>query len=185
MIVHFIKHMFKELDILKPFLEDPIREFNVRELGRILKISPATASKKLCELEKEGYLKEWDERNLKLYKADTESEKYRDFKVYYNIRKIKDSGLIEYLNINYFKPTIILFGSASKGEDISDSDFDILIVAKNDEREDFSAYEKRINRKIHGFFVQDIKNLGNEHLINNVLRGITLQGGIEWMSKNA
>ena len=41
--------MFKELNTMKIFLEEPNREFNIREASRILKIAPATASKELKE----------------------------------------------------------------------------------------------------------------------------------------
>ena len=59
--------MFKNMNTIRIFLENPSREFNVRELARILKISPATASKNLQELEKKGILKKRKERMLKLY----------------------------------------------------------------------------------------------------------------------
>ena len=49
--------MFKEINTLKPFFEDPTNEFNVREIARILKITPATASKRLKLLKKQGFLK--------------------------------------------------------------------------------------------------------------------------------
>ena len=35
--------MFKELNILKVFFESPNKEFNVREIARIVKIAPAQA----------------------------------------------------------------------------------------------------------------------------------------------
>ena len=50
--------MFEELNMLKPFFEYPDREFNVREVARILKIAPATASNKLKLFGNKGLLKE-------------------------------------------------------------------------------------------------------------------------------
>jgi len=66
--------MFKELNTIKLFFEEPIREFNVREVARILKISPATASKELKKFSEVGLVKERKERVLKLYKANLESD---------------------------------------------------------------------------------------------------------------
>ncbi len=174
--------MFKELIILKIFFEYPNREFNVREVARILKIAPATASNQLKALAKKGVLKERKERILKLYKPNLESELYLDIKRFYNIRKIKDSGLIHELNKFYLKPTILLFGSSSRGEDIENSDIDLLIISeKTEEFPDLKKFEKKVNRGIHLFPVREIMDLKNQHLINNVLNGVILQGEIRWI----
>jgi predicted nucleotidyltransferase len=174
--------MFKKLNILKLFFEEPTREFNVREVARLLKISPATASKKLKCWVKENLLKERKERMLNLYKADLEGEPYQDIKIFYNIRKVKDSGLIDALNKFYLKPTIVLFGSCSSGMDMETSDFDFLIISeKTKEFPEIRKFEKKLNRKIQLFVVSKIKDLKNEHLINNILNSITIQGKIKWI----
>lgn len=166
---------------MRIFFDEPDREFNVREFARILKIAPATASKELNRLAETGLLKKRDERNFKLYKADLDSDAYCDLKIYYNIRKIKESGLLEQLNRFYLKPTVVLFGSAAYGLDNETSDFDILVVSEKTNR--FTAiqkYEKILKRNIQILTVSNIKNLKNKHLINNVLNGIILQGEIKW-----
>jgi len=174
--------MFKELNIIKLFFESPNRDFNVREVGRLLKISPATASSKLKKFAKQKLLKERKERNFIIYRANIEGDEYRDLKVYYNIKKIKDSGLIEELNKFYLKPTIVLFGSASFGLDIEDSDIDIVIISEKKKKlPKIDKYEKIINRRLQLFILSNIKELKNEHLINNVLNGIVLQGELKWI----
>ncbi len=178
--------MFKKLNklikLLKLFLEEPTREFNVREVARLLRISPATASKELKLLVKEGLLKERRERMLKLYRANLESDFYRDIKVFYNIRKIKDSGLIEELNNFYLKPTIILFGSCADGMDTETSDIDLLIISeKTEEFPNIKKFERKLKRRIQLFVIKEIKDLKNEHFINNILNGIVIQGRVRWM----
>lgn len=174
--------MFRKLNILKIFFEDPNKEYNVREISRIIKIAPATASKELKNLAQKGILKERKERIYNLYKANLESDYYKDLKLFYNIRKIKDSGLLKVLNIFYFKPTIILFGSASRGEDTKESDFDLLIVSeKTKEFNERTKFEKKINRNLQIFIIKNIKDLKNKHLINNILRGIVIQGELKWI----
>ncbi|MEK6827074.1 MAG: nucleotidyltransferase domain-containing protein [Nanoarchaeota archaeon] len=174
--------MFKELNTIKIFFESPTREFNVREVGRILKIAPATASNQLKFFVKKRMLKERKERNLLLYKADLESGNYLDAKKCYNVRKIKDSGLLEALNKFYLKPTISLFGSASRGLDAENSDIDLLIISeKNAEFTHKEIFEKKLNRRLQLFVVKRIKDLKNEHLMNNVLNGTVLQGEIKWI----
>src|SRR3989344_4419083 len=109
--------MFKKLNILKVFLESPNKEFNVREVARLMKMAPATISKELKVLAKKGILKERKDRRFNFYRANLESDYYRDIKVFYTLRKIKGSGFIESLNSFYGKPTIIFFGSAAYGID--------------------------------------------------------------------
>ena len=174
--------MFKELNILKIFFESPSREFNVREIARLLKIAPATTSSQLKNLVKIGILKYRKERILHLYKSNSENEIYQDLKIFYNIRKIKDSGLLNELNKFYLKPTIVLFGSALYGRDIENSDIDLLIISeKTKEFQELKKFEKKLNRKLQLFIVKDIKELKNEHLINNALNGMILQGEIKWI----
>ncbi len=174
--------MFKELNILKVFLEDSHREFNVREIARILKIAPATASKELKNFSKKRVLKEKKDRNYNLYKADVDSDIYRNIKVFYNMQKLKDSGLIESLNKYYIKPCIVLYGSASDGFDTKDSDIDLVIVSeKTNKFPELKKFEKKLNKEIQIFNIKNLKDLKNEHLINNVLNGIVLQGKIKWI----
>jgi len=174
--------MFKELNILKFFFEEPNREFNVREVARIMNVAPATASSQLKELAKERLLQEKKERNLIIYKANLDNDKYKDLKIFYIIRKIKDSGLIEELNKFYMKPAIILFGSASFGLDTEDSDIDLVILSeKTKEFLKREEYEKIIKRKLQLFVIKNIKELKNNHLINNVLNGIVIQGELKWI----
>ncbi|HLD11120.1 MAG TPA: nucleotidyltransferase domain-containing protein [Candidatus Nanoarchaeia archaeon] len=172
--------MFKELNILKFFFEDPNREFNIREIAKIAQISPATASKLLKEFKKNKILQYRKERVFDLYKADLNSIEYRDLKIYYNVKKLRE--FIDALNEFYLKPTIILFGSFSKGLDIKQSDIDLVIISENTkEFPNLKIFEKKLNREIQIFAVKNLKNLKNNHLINNVLNGIILQGEVKWI----
>jgi len=178
--------MFRELNTLKLFFEYPSREFSVREVARLLKISPATASKELKKLAGEGILKSRKLKNFSFFKADLESERYRDMKLYYNLRKIRESGLLESINRFYLRPTVVLFGSAASGMDTETSDFDLLIVSeKTAEFPEKVKFERKLSRKLQLFAVKDIRALKNEHLMNSAMNGITIQGEVEWIWKSA
>jgi len=118
---------------------------------------------------------------LKLYKADLESDLYKDLKIFYNLRKIKDSGLLEELNTFYLKPTIVLFVSCVSGTDTETSDLDLLIISEKTKIPDVKKFEKKIKRKIQLFVVRNLRELKNKHLLNNILNGITIQGKIRWV----
>ena len=174
--------MFKELNILKLFLESPSKEFNVRESARILKVSPATVSKELKKLAKDGILRERKDRLFNFYKSNLDSDLFIDIKIFYTLRKIRKSGLIESLNRFYGKPTLILFGSAAHGLDTEMSDYDFVVISeKSKEFNEKDKYEKALKKRIHIFVVKEFKELKNEHLINNVLNGNVMQGEIRWI----
>ena len=140
--------MFNEFNTLKLFFEEPNREFNVREVARILKISPPTVSTRLKGFAKEGVLKFRKERMLDLYKANLDDENYIDLKVFYLVYRLKVSGLIDYLNEAYLKPVIVLFGSGADGLDTEMSDVDLLIVSEKTKVVDCKKFEKKLKRKI-------------------------------------
>jgi len=166
--------MSNKLNILKPFLIDPEREYNIREIARILNISPATASTKL---KKNKYLTKRKFKNLELYRANLDSKEFTDLKTYHTIKTIRNS-LIDKLNKFYLKPTIVLFGSASLGLDTTSSDIDLLIISEKTTL--IKDLPKILGRDVQIFVHRDIKGIKNKHLVNNILNGITLQGSIKW-----
>lgn len=174
--------MFRELNTLRPFLDNPNKQYSVREIARILDITPATASKKLKDFAKKEILKYEKSRTYDLYQANIDNVAFRDIKVYYSITQIRQSKLIEELNKFYLKPTIILFGSTAAGYDTEESDIDLVVISEN--KKEFpkhKEFEKKLKKNIQLFIINNLKELRNEHLINNVLRGIVLQGEIKWM----
>jgi len=173
--------MFKEINTLRLFLDNPSRDFNVREAARLLKISPATASKNLKALAEEGLLSEKKERMLILYKANLESRLWQDFKVFYNIHKIRDSGLIDALNKFYVMPAIAVFGSSACGTDIESDELDFLVVSKNTRKfSRIQEFEKVFNKRIRLFAVKHVKDLKDKLIANNAVNGLMVQGEIKW-----
>src|SRR3989344_2046423 len=120
--------MFKKMNIW-PFFETPNREFAVREFARLQHVAPATASRYLQDLCKQDLLKRRKERNFILYAANEDSDAYKDAKKSENIKRIRASGLLNYLNAQFKQPlAIFLFGSYAKGENRADSDIDMLVI---------------------------------------------------------
>lgn len=170
-------------DILELFIEDSYRKFNVREVARLVKTSPTTASKYLNKAAKGGMLKMEKSRNLVLFAANLESRKFRDMKIYWNVKKIRNSGLIDFIEneLNY-PEAIILFGSCAKGENKKDSDIDLFILSES-KTPDLSSFEKKLGMKIQTFVngrsgVEEMKKK-NKELLNNVINGIRFSGFLE------
>ena len=172
------------LKILAPFLENPYTKFHIRELARMLKLNPMTIRKYLEKMSRENILKtEKDKGKVKNYWANMENVLFKEYKKFYSITKIIDSGLLDFLNEEFLYPTIILFGSAAKGEDFEKSDLDVFILSNTKKEVDLERFEKKVNRKIQ-LFVMTSKEFKkskreNPQLINNIINGIKLAGFIE------
>ena len=83
--------MLQIINILKPFFEDCYRRINVREYGRIIKVSPPTASKILKNFEKEKILKKEREDPYLYYYANKDSDLFIDLSRIYWKSKLKYS----------------------------------------------------------------------------------------------
>ena len=118
---------------------------------------------------------------LDLFRANLSSEEYKDIKIYYNIKRLRDVGLIKGLNKHFLKPTIILFGSASFGNDTSSSDYDLCILSEVSEEFDKSNYEEKLGRKIQLFLFNSFSKEEIVPLVNSILSGKTLQGEVKWI----
>lgn len=171
--------MFKKKDALTPFVDEPNREVGVREYARFHQISPATASKRLHTLGREGFLTRKKGRNCMLYKAN-DSDKYKDYKRAQTIQRLRASGLLEALEHKLHPLAVFLFGSAAKAENWKSSDIDIFALVRSKQAIGVHAYEKFLGTTIHLFLVtpNEVEQLRqkNPHLLNNIINGIRLAG---------
>lgn len=162
-------------DRILDFLFDfPTKKFNLREISRILKISPPAVSNAIKSLAKEKLIE--IERKFALEITANRTDKFTQNKRVHNLKSIYSSGLYDYLKDNFSLSTIILFGSYSKGEDIERSDIDIAILAKEKSLK-LEEFEKKLNREINVEFL-DLKKASKE-LKDIIINGIRLQGYIE------
>jgi predicted nucleotidyltransferase len=89
------------------------------------------------------------------------------------------SGLIAFLVERLSNPTIVVFGSYSRGEDIEKSDIDFYIETPSKKKINLNKFEKALQRKIQFFIYNNIQNVENKELANNIVNGITLNGFVE------
>jgi len=160
--------------ITELIFKTPEKWVHIREIGRKLKVSPNSVRKYAARLKKEGIVEKKREGNMIRIRANLDDEKYRHEKMIYNLRCIYDSGITEFLFEHYHPEAIVLFGSYSRGEDISTSDVDIGVLTKNKKRHDLSIFEKKISRKIE-LSLFSKKEVSNE-FFNNIINGIVLKG---------
>lgn len=169
---------------LKYFFEEPNKWFHVREMARLLRLTPTTVSKHLNRLYKDELLIKKQERGHLLFKANSGSDSYKGAKIHYNIKSVRDSGLIEYLDKELHYPdAILIFGSYAKGENDKNSDIDLFILSNRKKGVSLEEFEKKLKAKVQLF----IKNKGefiklqkeNKNLVNSILNGIVIKGYLE------
>ncbi len=157
---------------------NPTAKLRVREIERTLKLSLPSVIRYCKELEKEGILTTIKIGNVNFYTANRSSEKYLLEKKLYNIKKIYESCLIEYLKQELSNPPIVLFGSFSKGEETEESDIDLYIETPSKKKVSLEKFEKLLKRRIQIFQHKNLNEISNIHLANNIANGITLNNYI-------
>jgi predicted nucleotidyltransferase len=163
--------------ILKLFFENPAEGFQIRGIAKSLNIPKSSVSYQMQHLVKKGIVLRKETGVFPYYAPNTESEKYRFYKLQDAIERIIDSGLLDHLEKETNPRCIILFGSFAKAEYDADSDIDIFIQAA-EKTLDLAKFEKKLKHPINALFAQDLNKISAE-LFNNIINGIKLRGFIK------
>ena len=162
--------------VLEQFFFLPTTQLQLRELSRKAKLAPPSVKRYLREFEKEGLVLREKHRlqGYPVYRANRESERFATLKKLDTVRRLYESGLVEDLFKKFMPDAIILFGSASMGEDMEGSDIDLFLQC---DPEDFrlERYQRLFFRRITPFFRKDFGKSSAE-LKNNLINGIVLKG---------
>jgi predicted nucleotidyltransferase len=161
--------------VLELMFNFPTKRFYLREISRIVKISPSAVSRALRELETEGMLISVKKVTYEV-RANLSNQSFKNMKRVHNLKMIYASGLFEYLIDNFPLGTIVLFGSYSRGEDIEKSDIDLAVINSKEKKLDLEGYEKKLNRKINLEFL-NLEKISKE-LRDSIINGIVLNGYI-------
>ncbi len=163
--------------VLQEFFDSPLKDFQIREISRRIRLAQPSVVNHLNELLKEGFIIKEKKGVYSTFRANRENDMFRIYKKMGTLLQLNQSGLVSYLKDTCSPDTIILFGSASKGEDTEESDIDLFIQSP-EKKLDLKKYEKTIKRKINLLFEENFSRLSKE-LKNNVLNGVVLAGYIK------
>ncbi len=171
--------------VLEVFFDDPLPEgigFQLREISRKINLAPKSVKLYLEYLEKENLIMKKEHRIHKypVYYANRDNNYFKFLKRLDIQRKIRDSGLLDYLWDSCMPEVIILYGSASIGEDTKESDIDLYLRCK-EKKLDLGKFEKELKRKINLFFKRDFDKLSDE-LKTNIINGDILAGYLKYIS---
>ncbi len=163
--------------ILQEFFNSPTKNFYVRELSRRIKLSQPSVTLHLKALVKEDLILKEKKGIYPSFRANREDELFKLYKQHDIVLRLHQSGLLSYIYDSCTPNAIILFGSASRGEDVEGSDIDLFIQSP-EKKLNLSEFEKELNREISLFFGENFLRLGHE-LKNNILNGRVLHGYLE------
>lgn len=139
------------VSILEEFLLNPDSEYHIREMARIVKITPIYVQKELKNLESLGLLYSKKKGNMVLYKLQVKSPIAGDLKRIFLKTEGIGHDLLQVLDVKKIKFALI-YGSFAKGTETSTSDIDLLIIGainEDDILRSISKTERRIGREIN------------------------------------
>ena len=135
--------------IMQYFFDKTYEQIHLRELSRRTKTSIFSTKQIVDELVKENILLEKREGSQRYIKPNIENQFFRQLKIAFCIKKLKDSNILKYLEEKIPAiSSITLYGSASQGKDDEKSDIDLLIIGQKT-KIDINKYEKKIGREIN------------------------------------
>jgi|SRR3989344_1888499 len=162
--------------VLQPFFIDPHRDnVGLRELSRLVGLSTPSTKLHLKRFVKEEILKTGSFRGMPAYRANQSDERFRYLKKMNTFNLLHTSGLIHYIFDHCQPNVIILFGSASRGEDTKDSDIDLYVECQ-EQPLDLILFENKLKRKIQLHFYDSFNKVHSKELKNNIVNGILLDG---------
>lgn len=132
-VVHSMIQLYQKtthLRVLEHFFLHPSEAFYLRELARLLDMSPMTVKRTLDLLVADNVIIKTASKGRILYTANMESHFFRYSKVAYNLARLEDAGVTKRLVESV--PGIIsavLYGSHARGDNDEHSDIDILAIS--------------------------------------------------------
>lgn len=166
-----------EQKILEILFKNPTAKFHLLELARRAKIHPNTAIVTLKKLEKAGLIKQEKKRYIKEITGNKENPNFNIEKKIFNLKSIYASKILDKLVKEFIPESVSIIGSYSRGEDIENSDMDLVVISKKPySSTDLGEFEKFLGRSIH-LIVTQYKEMSEEFYIN-FINGIVLYGAI-------
>ena len=179
------------LQVLSLFTNDFSSEYYIREVQKLLKISPRTAQLILEDLEDKGIIESKIRGKIKTYKIklSTFTKKYFVFVEQYKAIAFLENNLMIKEIIEKITPNIkgigIIFGSYAKGIEKKESDLDIFVVG-NYNKEEIKRVSKNwgvdISVKCYPMKTFE-KNINKDILLKEILKNHLIFVNVEQFIK--
>ncbi len=174
-ILFFRESVFKVAELI---FNHPNKSFHIRALAEKTRFSTTAVTSAIKELEKFDIVTIEKTKITTNIQANLKSEAYTFYKRIFNLYRIERYNLLQILKDAYSARTIVLFGSFAKGEDVEESDIDLLILSNKKQRINLSKYEKTFNRKINLHILSSLEK-SEDAFKNAIANGVVLHGYIK------
>ena len=160
----------------------PHRSFHIRELTKTSSCSTTAIVDGANILENYKIIKIEENNITKNIKADLDSDAYYHYKLIFNLYRLMRYSIVDNLKDYFNNPEcIVVFGSFAKGEDVENSDIDILIISSSEKPksknfDDFiNIFRKEFNRDINIIVLKSLEK-AVDSFKNSISNGIVLHG---------
>ena len=158
----------------------PNKSFHIRMLQRETGLSTTAVKDSIDKLESFEIIKVEKTSITTNIKANLDSKSYIFYKLIFNLYRFEHYEFLDILKGIYKNPeAIILFGSFARGEDIEESDIDILVITSNKSDSAIDDWttdlENEMNRKVNIQVIQSFERSSNEFR-NAIANGIVIHG---------
>lgn len=164
------------MEVLRIFFLEPTTIHFIREISKKIKLAPTSVKNYLDAFEKEGLILKKESKPFNGYTANRENDNFLFYKKLYNLYSLNE--LKEFLSKKHSPNLVVVFGSYSLGEDIEDSDIDLLIISKEKKEINLKNFQKKLNREINLMQLSNLNKL-EKPILDKVYNGFVLCGGFD------
>lgn len=162
------------LKVLEIFFVEPTTIHFIKEISKRINLAPTSVRNYVRKLIAENLIKKKKTKPFDGYVANRENESFIFYKKVYNLYSLKE--LNEFLISSFWPKLIVVFGSYARGEDVEESDIDILVVSKVKKNINLGKFEKKLKRRINLLIVDKLEKI-DKKIIKKIYNGIVLYGG--------
>lgn len=141
------KILFKKpvFDIMSFIFNNSTGEFYEKRVAEITKISVGACNKYMKKLSEIEFLHVEKRGKMNFYKLNRENILVKRLKIIFTL----DSPLVNEIKekIKGGRTEIFLYGSFARGEDVEDSDFDVLLITNREEHDEIATKLRKIREK--------------------------------------
>lgn len=169
-------HMIQKcssISVLGVFFQEPTQLHFVREISKKINLAPTSVIKYIKEFQKERLIIKKESKPFDGYISNRDNEDFTFYKRAYNLISLNE--LKKHIVKEISPKLLVVFGSYALGEDIEESDIDILIITKGGKSFDFENFEKVLKRQINPIFLDDIEKI-DKNLKSQIYNGFVLFG---------
>ena len=161
--------------VLEVFFKEPKSIHFIREIGRKVQLAQTSVRNHIKDLEKNKLIVAKKANPFDGFVSNRDNEEFLFYKQAYNFYSLLE--LKKLIIKELYPKAIIIFGSYARGEDVEESDIDIVVITKVKKDIETKKLEKIMGRKISIMYKESLEKI-EEPIKSNILNGWVIYGSI-------